>query len=510
MTGLVFSGPLPPQRFNMAGYVLGVPGRTVPEKTGLLVFDQVGGPPSEAWTFAELHKAMLKIARGFTDLALPPQSRVLIRLPNTSTYALTFFGAIAAGLVPIPGSTQLIDSEVEFLLQDSGAAVLIADGRLSGSPQHATIHLSSDEIARWLREKTPLDALPDTTADTPAYLIYTSGTTSKPKGVLHAHRAVWGRKPMHVGWYDLKPDDRVLHAGAFNWTYTLGTGLTDPWSVGATAIVFTGEKSPDIWPTLIEQTRATLFAAVPGLYRQIAKYAAPTRPQIATLRHAFSAGETPPPDLFDRYLKDYGLNLYEAIGMSELSTFISSAPAVPRRTGFIGKPQPGRAVAILPVDGGTTPLPPGEEGLMAAHRSDPALMLGYWQRPDEERDVFRGDWFIGGDLAVMDRDGYVAHRGRANDIMKALGYRVAPQEVEAVLASIPGVVEVGCAEVPVKDGVTVIGAFVVRQPSSALDEATVLGAAAAGLADYKRPRIVRFVDALPRTTNGKLKRAALK
>jgi acyl-coenzyme A synthetase/AMP-(fatty) acid ligase len=182
---------------------------------------------------------------------------------------------------------------------------------------------------------------------------------------------------------------------------------------------------------------------------------------------------------------------------------------VPRRPGAVGKAQPGRRIAILPEDGGTTPLGPGEEGLLAVHRSDPGLMLGYWRRPDEEAAVYRGDWFVGGDRAVMDADGYITHLGRANDLMKALGYRVAPQEIEAVLALHPDVQEVACIEMAVRDDVTVIGAFLVPQPGAKLDPAAVTAFAAGRLAAYKVPREIRIVDALPRTANGKVLRRAL-
>ena len=314
---------------------------------------------------------------------------------------------------------------------------------------------------------------------------------------------------MYDGWYGIAEADRVLHAGAFNWTYTLGVGLTDPWAVGATAIVFTGDKTPEIWTRLIRSSHATIFAAVPSLYRQILKYAAPTHDSLGALRHGLIAGETPPPSLFDEWHAATGRHLHEAFGMSEMSTYISCAPSISRRIGYIGKPQPGRRVAILPVDGGASPLPAGEEGLIAIHRTDPGLMLGYWQRPDEEAEVLRGEWFIGGDLGVMDADGYIAHRGRNNDIMKALGYRVAPQEVEAAIASCPGVAEVACREVNVREGVTVIGAFIVTTPGATVAAEAVLRHAADRLAAYKCPRIVYLVDALPRTPNGKLQRKAL-
>ena len=155
------------------------------------------------------------------------------------------------------------------------------------------------------------------------------------------------------------------------------------------------------------------------------------------------------------------------------------------------------------------PVPAGEEGLIAVHSTDPGLMLGYWQRPDEGAEVRRGDWFVGGDLGVMDADGYIAHRGRSNDIMKALGYRVAPQEVEAVLARVPGIAEVACAEVRVRADVSVIAAFVVPAAGATVDIAQVLSAAREKLAAYKVPREIVLVSALPRTGNGKLKRNEL-
>jgi acetyl-CoA synthetase len=413
-------------------------------------------------------------------------------------------------------STQLSEAEAEFVRIDSGAKmVALSDALFAKSRLASAQILTAADVALMLdRTITPTTGYITTAANDPAYMIYTSGTTSKPKGVLHAHRAAWGRRPMYDGWSGLTADDRVMHAGAFNWTYTLGVGLTDPWSVGATALVYTGAKRPDVWPQLIRDSRATLFAAVPSVFRQILKYARPTRDAFGALRHGLMAGEAPPAGLFEDWRAATGLHLYEAFGMSEISTFISTGPKIERRPGYIGRVQNGRCIAILPVDGGTEPLGQSEEGqsqegLLAVHRTDPSLMLGYWQRPDEESEVFRGDWFVGGDLAVMDQDGYIAHRGRNNDVMKALGHRVAPQEVEAVIATCPGVAEVACRAVLVRDGVSVIGAFIVPVPGELPSADAVMAHATSQLAAYKCPRIVYLVDQLPRTVNGKLQRKAL-
>jgi acyl-coenzyme A synthetase/AMP-(fatty) acid ligase len=500
----------PPPRFNIAAYAIGRAARATPGKTALIVIEEPGKPPAETWTYAALETAVLNVAGGLAASGLAPGERLLIRLENRSDYAIVFLGAIAAGLVPIATSTHLTEDEAKFLIADSGAAAVALSARLALAECPAGVRiLSADDVSNLIRFG-PRGAYFDTAADDPAFLVYTSGTTARPKGVLHAQRSAWGRRPMYAGWYGLTAADRMLHAGAFNWTFTLGTGLLDPWAVGATAIVYTGEKEPALWPELIRTSGATLFAAVPGVIRQMLKYARIGAGELGALRHVLVAGETPPAGLLDQWEQATGLPIYEALGMSEISTYISTGPGVPRRPGRVGKAQPGRRIAILSEDGGSEPLPAGTAGLLAVHRNDPGLMLGYWRRPEEEAEVMRGEWFVGGDLALIDTDGYVAHLGRADDIMKALGYRVAPQEVEAVLARFPGVAEVACAAVRVGADVTVIGAFVVPAEGAAIEATDLLAHAARHLAPYKCPREVRFVPALPRTANGKVMRRALR
>ncbi len=440
---------------------------------------------------------------------LEPGDRVMIRLDNTSAFAVLFFAAIAAGLVALPASSQLTLRETLFLLEDSGARLIASAEHLALSHlPNGVLQISPAEVERMIRHGARADYAP-TAADDPAFLVYTSGTTAAPKGVLHAQRSAYGRRPMYRGWYGIGAGDRMLHAGAFNWTFTLGTGLSDPWANGATAIVYTGEKDPALWPRLIAGTEATLFAGVPGLFRQVLKYANADEMRLGALRHALVAGETPPPGLFEEWTGRMGTALYEALGMSEISTYISSGPEVPRKPGTVGKPQPGRCVAIIPADGGEAPLPPGSEGLIAVDRRDPGLMLGYWRRPREEAEVYRGRWFTGGDLGVIDDDGYVTHTGRANDLMNALGYRVSPLEVEAILGEHPEVAEVACAEIRVRDGVSVIGAFVVPRGPEPPDAESLKAFAHERLAAYKCPKEIRFVAALPRTANGKIKRNEL-
>jgi acyl-coenzyme A synthetase/AMP-(fatty) acid ligase len=497
----------------MARHCVGASAAAAPDRTALVVISDPVAPAdaSERWTFAELDDAVRAVAHGLLQLGLSPGDRVMLRLGNTSDYALLHFGAIAAGLVALPSSDQLTEEEANFLLRDSGCRAIALSEELEISVPEGISVIRPNDVARW-RAGAGRAAYADTAADDPAQLVYTSGTTGRPKGVLHAHRAAWGRKPMYAGWLGIGAGDVMLHAGSFNWTYTLGVGLTDPWANQATALIYNGPRDPSVWSRLIDTYRATLFAAVPGVYRQLLKYADLGASDLTSLRHGLTAGEALSPALLEEWRAATGLELYESLGMSEISTFISSGPNVPVRPGSPGRAQQGRCVAVLPVDGGDQPLEPGETGLLAVHRTDPGLMLGYWRRPEEEAEVLRGDWFVGGDLVEIGDDGYVTFHGRNDDVMNAMGYRVSPLEVEHCLAAHPSVADVAVAEVPVRPGVRIIAAFVVvRDPDDpgSLDARALMEHAARHLAAYKRPREIVFVDALPRTPNGKVRRRDL-
>jgi acyl-coenzyme A synthetase/AMP-(fatty) acid ligase len=493
-----------PKRFNAARHCLQENVRLRGGKTALVMVGE--GGHAERYSFAEVERAVLSIAAGLGGLGLEPGARVMIRMDNEADYAFVYFAALAAGLVALPSSPQLTRAEAAFVAEDSGAAIIVAGNGLDVAAGASRIVLGPADIAG-MKAGRPLVAYADTAADDPATLVYTSGTTSRPKGVLHAHRSVWGRRPMHAHWLGLTEADVMLHAGTMNWTYTLGVGIADPWACGATAILYDGSRDPAIWPALIESQGATLFAAVPSLYRRILKYADLRDHDLSRLRHGVTAGEALPPDLLAEWEAATGKPLYEALGMSEISTYVSSGPTIPVRPGSPGKPQPGRRVAILSEAG--EPLPGGEVGLLAIHRSEPGLMLGYWNRPEEEAGVMRGEWFAGGDRASLDEDGYVWFHGRADDLMNAMGYRVSPNEVEGVVGAHPDVAEVGVAELAVGTGVRVIAAFVVLKSGAVADEDGLIAWCAERLAAYKAPRAIRFLDALPRTANGKIQRKRL-
>lgn len=499
-----------PERLNLARWCIARNARERADKIAIVVADGAGGETIEM-TFADVERSVLSLAGGFSSLGLPAGSRIVIRMGNEIDTILAFFAVIAAGHVAMPTSTMLTDEEARFVISDAEAAAVVFGEGLGPDRADAfgdALAIDVDRLAE-LKRIAPLDGYADTAAEHPAYLVYTSGTTGKPKGVLHAHRVVIGRKPMHSHWLDLRESDVTLHAGAFNWTYTIGVGVLDPWSCGATAALARNVSEPSVWLDLIERHGVTVFAAVPGVYRQILKRGSPDGARLASLRHGVTAGEALQTALLDDWRARTGRELYEAFGMSEISTFISSCPSAPPQPGSPGKPQPGRRIAVLDPDGGVSPLPAGETGLLAIHRSDPGLMLGYWRRPDEETDAFRGDWFVSGDLVSIDADGYIRHHGRADDVMNALGYRVSPLEVEEALASHPSVAEVGVAEVRVREDLALIAAFVVARERADRDEQALALHCENRLAAYKRPKLFHFVEKLPRSANGKLQRRRL-
>lgn len=497
-----------PERFNLARYCLAENAGLRPNERAITV---VGDHGAQCWTHGEFDLNVRRLAAGLQSLGLAPGARVMIRMGNEANAALAYFAAIAAGYVALLASSQLTFEEADFLLRDCGASMLALGAAFEDEAHTApgVVVLRGGEFAA-LANHAPLAAYADTAANDPAYLVYTSGTTSRPKGVLHAQRAAWGRRPMRAHWTGVRPGDVMLHAGAINWTYTLGVGIVDPLSAGGSAVLYSGRPDPAIWPQLIAKHGATIFAAVPGVYRQILKYGAPESADLSTLRHGLSAGAALPTRLQEEWRARTGKEIFEAFGMSEISTFISSGPTTPVKADSPGRAQPGRVAAALPQDEGQTPLPAGQIGLLAVRRDDPGMMLGYWNRPEEERAAFRGDWFVSGDLVEFDTDGYMWRHGRADEVMNAGGFRVSPAEVEKCLLAFDHVAEAAAAERPGRDAEsTIIKAYVVMREGAKADEAALLAHCHAHLAVYKRPRAIVFLDALPRNANGKLNRNAL-
>lgn len=483
-----------PAPFNLARHVLRHAAGS-PAKTALSI---VSRRTAQNWTYQELETAIRGTGTGLLRSGLKPGDIVLMRLGNTVEFPIAYLGAIAAGLVPVPTSSQLTTKDTARIITELSPAAVLQDPKINCSAHPNTIF--TDSLVE-MRGLPPCDyslGAPERLA----YIVYTSGTGGKPRAVAHAHRAIWARQMMVKGWYDLHQDDRLLHAGAFNWTYTLGTGLMDPWTIGATALIPAPDTNHADLTDLLDDHQASIFAAAPGVYRKMLQRM--KQLHLPHLRHGLSAGEKLSQDLSQKWTKTTGTELFEAYGMSECSTFISSCPTQPAKNSTLGQPQSGRHIAILDESG---PVSLGDTGIIAIHRSDPGLMLGYLNAPTETAAQFQGDWFLTGDLGAMGADGQITYLGRNDDMMNAGGFRVSPLEVEAALSKHPDITQVGAATVEVKPDTFVIAAFYTG-PKKLTDE-TLQAFANTYLARYKQPRAYIHLSSLPQGANGKLLRRAL-
>jgi acyl-coenzyme A synthetase/AMP-(fatty) acid ligase len=490
----VSSPPFPPApaSFNLAAYVLAA-ASTTPDKTALQIIDP---DAPRSWSFGALRDAVASTASGLRAMGLNRADRVLMRLGNTEDFPIVYLGAIWAGLVPVPTSSALTQAEISTIAAQVEPALIVAD---PGVPLPETYRCPV-VTAAGLRDTNTLVEAETGDPERPAYIIFTSGTSGRARGVVHAHRAIWARQMMWRGWYDLRADDRLLHAGAFNWTYTLGTGLMDPWAAGATALIPAPGTAATGLPGLLAKHKVSLFAAAPGVYRQMLR--CDPFPALPTLRHGLSAGEKLPEALRARWQAQTGTTIHEALGMSECSTFISGCPAHPAPQGTSGQPQPGRRIAVLDDEG--QPVARNTPGVLGVHKTDPGLMLGYLNAGD----CMSGDWFVTGDTVSMDDHDAVTYLGRADDMMNAGGFRVSPLEVEAAMLTHPALIEAAAVEDEIAADTRVIRLFYVATHPVA--DQDLHDHAAALLARYKCPRIFTLCDSLPKSGNGKINRRALR
>ena len=489
--------PACPAPFNLAAHVL-AGGVLHGDATALQVLRPDG---AERWTYRRLIAAVRGFGTGLLKFGLGPGDRIILLLGNDAAFPIAFLGAISVGIIPVPLSTQLTPPEIDKVLATvTPALILTCEGVALPTaptcpvlPASATFEISSLEPSPW--------AMGD--PDRLAWMSFTSGTTGSARAVMHAHRSIWARQMARAGWTGLRQQDRLLHAGAFNWTYTLGVGLLDPWSLGATSLIPAAAVKPADLPALLARTEATIFAATPTVYRQMLRHPMPDLPH---LRHALSAGEKLSDDVASLWRTATGTPIFEAYGMTECSIFISGSATRPAPPGTIGYAQGGRRIAILGPD--HAPVPRGTPGMLAIDRTDPGVFLGYYGHNGDTTDRFSGEWFLTGDTASMAEDGAIVYLGRNDDMMNAGGTRVSPLEVEAVMADVPDLTEVGVTEVTVRPGVSVVACFYVAAHPIAEDILTAH--AATRLARYKQPRIYVRIPALPRNANQKLLRRELR
>jgi acetyl-CoA synthetase len=482
-------------------------------------------------TFTELSHKTNQFAQLLRNLKLGKGDRVLVRLPNSLAYPIAFLGTMKMGAIAVPTSTLLTAEEVAYLAKDSGAVVLVTDAEawhamsaeikqnLKNTPnlQHIVVtqteQIEADDTLNVLHFQTALAAIKhtepveETLADDPAYLVYTSGTTGYPKGVLHAHRAILGRQPAAKYWFNYAKNkqDRIMHSGKFNWTYVLGSGLMDPLYLGKTVIVHEGKNDAQKWLQLIQKHEATIFIGVPTIYRQILQKTTATKADLPSIRHFMSAGEHLSDEVLSQWEARFGLDIYEAVGMSEFSYYLSQSVYRPIRAGSAGFAQPGHGVKLLNPET-LDEVTVGEEGMISIPLDDPGVFLQYWNLDEETAKYKHDGYFFTGDYAKYDEDGYIWFLGRKDDIIKSFGYRVSPYEIERVYKGHPDVADCAAIGEELEKDKVLVACYVILKPDADVSPNDLIEFGKAHLAAYKVPKVVYFANDFPRTKNGKILR----
>ena len=483
-------------------------------------------------TYKDLAKKSDQVCNFLTGLGLEPRDRVLVCLKNSLSYPISFFGAIKAGIIAVPTSTLLSGSEVKYLAEDSQASAIVLSASmyenlvpyLENVDNLKTIIVAACDNVDDLKKPKGInvyslneilastDATPNhynSKSGEPAYLVYTSGTTGYPKGVLHSHRSLVGRTPATEYWFDFKENDRIMHSGKFNWTYVLGSALMDPLFNGHTVIAYEGANDASTWIDLIKKHQCTIFIGVPTIYRQIIQKTDFTIEDCPSLRYCMSAGEHLSDEMLGLWKERFNQDIFEAIGMSECSYYISHSKNNPIRPGSAGFVQPGHIVKLLNPET-LEEVGLEEEGMICIGEDDPGLFLEYWQLEEETQKARHDGYFFTGDYARKDKDGYIWFIGRKDDIINTFGFRVSPHEIERVVKTHDLVADCVAFGLDIEKEKTIVAIAVVgHNKLTEEQQAEVLKFAQANLAKYKAPKEIFALIDYPRTKNGKVLRKQL-
>jgi len=477
-------------------------------------------------SYAELTERVSRAAAGLRGLGLQPEQRVVMVMADSPEFVVTYLAAMRIGAIPVPISTMLRPAGIAEILTDSRARVVAlsgvyrdaVDSALSDPGVTEVMAVVTDDIgpaapvggwpATGLSQLAPgaSDGIYPTTADSPAFWLYTSGTTGTPKGAMHRHGSVqvvcetYGTQVLGI-----RPGDRCLSAAKAFFAYGLGNSVLFPLSAGATAILEPAPARPDLMAERARTLGATLFFAGPTFFANMLRAGLPPD-GLAGVRLAASAGESLPAALYQRWTSHFGVDILDGIGMTEmLHIFLSNRPGRVR-PGTTGVAVPGYDLRVLDEDG--QQVPPGTPGTLFVRGASAAT--GYWSRYDASRQVFQGEWLRTGDTYLVDADGYYACLGRTGDMLKASGIWVSPAEVESCLLAHADVAQAVVVAANDTDGLEKPVAFVQLHPGALADEQALIAFCKLGLPSFKRPRRVVFVTEYPATATGKIRRVELR
>jgi acetyl-CoA synthetase/medium-chain acyl-CoA synthetase len=514
-----------PEFYNFASAVMDRWAQTHPQGLGLWCVDARSGA-EQKFTFAEIAKLSRQAANVFRKHGVQRGDRVLVMLPRIPQWWFTMLGLIRLGAVPIPATLQLSARDVTYRLQTAQirSVVTNTDGTVKVAGFDGIQFSVGGAPSGWVDLDAELRTASidfqgeRTRAGDPGMLYFTSATTGEPKMVLHT-QASYGLAHRLTGelWLDAKPGDVLWNVSDLGWAKAAWSSLFGPWQMGACifALDSHGKFEPAHTLDTLANFPITIWCTPPTALRLLVRQDL-SRWEFPHLRHCVTAGEPLNPEVFKLWKSATGYELYEGYGQTETVVMIGNFRSLGGevRAGSMGKPTPGMPVGLVDETG--REVPAGQEGEVAL-RVKPERPLGlfqeYWQHPEETAEHFQGDWYLTGDRATRDADGYFWFVGRKDDVIKSSGYRIGPFEVESVLLEHPAVLEAAVVGKPDHARGQIVKAFVVlRSEAMANEELSreLQQHCRQTAAPYKYPREIEFVKELPKTISGKTRRVELR
>ncbi len=477
-------------------------------------------------TYGELLERVRRAAGGLRSLGVRPEERVLLVLLDSPEFIATFLGAVRIGAIPVPLNPLLPGRDLGVIAADTRARVAVVSaeraeaalpGLIAGAPELGDFIIAGESdlapegrrVHRW-DERMTAEANGEAFAtweDSPGFWLCTSGTTGRPKLAMHRHvdlrLTAEGYAREVLG---LTAEDRCFSVAPLFHAYGLGNSMSFPLSAGATAIIeSTRPPTPALIANVVTAERPTLFFSVPTSYGAVLAADLPGD-TFRSVRQAVSAGEALPADFLTRFQGQFGVEILDGIGSTELTHIFISNRRAQSRPGSSGTPVGGYQVQLE--DDAGTPLPAGSTGHLYVAGGSAAT--GYWCQAEASRKTFRGDWARTGDMYASSEDGFYTYLGRSDDMMKVAGEWVSPAEVEAVLVEHPDVLEAAVIGEVTSEGLTLPVAYVVASPGRSIDEKSLAEFCRGRLAGFKRPRRIIVVAELPKTATGKIQRSELR
>ncbi|MFI8496315.1 acyl-CoA synthetase [Peribacillus butanolivorans] len=511
-----------PEYYNIAwdidGYADGEP------QVAIYWEDAIG--ITKTLTYQELRHLSNKFANVLKNIGLTKGDKILIVLPRIPETYIAYIAALKLGLVISPGSDMLMPKDLLYRINQSQAKAIICYHTLTDRVHKISSETVSlryyftvgGEVEGWQNYENLIKGMPSkfdpvaTRSDDSAFLCYTSGATGNPKGVIHDHGWVYAHRALSVKiGFNCGPGTLIWSTVSPAWIKWVHNAFINTLGSGATGLAYNGHLDGEKYLQMIEKYNVNFLCATATEYRKISNVDQLDRFKISSLKNALSAGEPLNNQVIDKFKRHFNVKVGDGYGQTENTLLITSLNDMNVKPGSLGRSTLGDLVRVNDDNG--NPLPFGEVGVIAVHRSVRGLFKEYHNDPERTKSVFHGDWYMTGDLAKMDQDGYFWFEGRSDDLIISSGYTIGPSEIEEALLSYENVKE--CAVVPSPDAVrgAVVKAFIVIDkkviPSDNLVK-KLQNYVKTITAPYKYPREIEFVSELPKTVSGKIQRGKLR